>query len=227
MVDLQLLALEADLDARLSRLREMARKAGTNVDSGTSKDVPDPVLVALGEKGRARLMWEYHKTYVSKRPAYGKAARMSYKPGSYVGQLYVILSHHLGAQSSKHLSSASTLRDFLADWCLFFSHCRPPFVPVGPRANLSVEDWESLPMHEMEGADMQRLPDMAPGHAENDSEDEIDESAAQQTCDEHPAGLTELQIETERDFLRTLRFHQKNCESPTDEGGKRVCDGIY
>ena len=32
---------------------------------------PDPVLSALGEDGLNRLMWEYYKAYVHKRPKYG------------------------------------------------------------------------------------------------------------------------------------------------------------
>jgi len=47
----------------------------------------DPVLVALGDENRSRLMWKYYKSYVQKRLPYGKAARMPYKPGSHVGQL--------------------------------------------------------------------------------------------------------------------------------------------
>ena len=63
MVDLQLLALEADLDARLARLQHMLSTANNNVGNGTRRGVPCPVLVALGEQGQSRLMWEYYKTY--------------------------------------------------------------------------------------------------------------------------------------------------------------------
>lgn len=87
MVDLQLLALQVDLDARLQRLANL--EAGAKQQGQERAGCrPDPVLLALGDDGKDRFMWEYYKAYCVKRPSYGKPVAMAHKPGSYVAQLY-------------------------------------------------------------------------------------------------------------------------------------------
>ena len=83
MVGLILLALQVDLDTRLQRLATL-HEAAKNSASAVAAEEPDPVLSALGEDGRNRLMWEYYKAYIRNRPKYGKPVAMSYKPGSYL-----------------------------------------------------------------------------------------------------------------------------------------------
>ena len=139
IVDLQLMALNAEIETRLFRLKEMSKapKEGSADVKGA-----DPVLEALGEAGRWRLLWAYYVAYCKKVPAFGKSPCMSFRAGSYIGQLYAILYANMDSplrDSVKHMKSAKTLRDFLSDWCFFWSHSRPPFVHVGPRA-----EWTKL-----------------------------------------------------------------------------------
>ena len=165
MVGLMLLALQVDLDTRLQRLATL-HEAAKNSATAAAAGGPDPVLSALGEDGRNRLMWEYYKAYVHKRPKYGKPVAMAYKPGSYLQQLHAILVHHFAKPGSRpenarplpHMKSPKALRDALCRWCVFWTQTRPPFFRDGPRADWTAEQWEALPMHSLPGEDIQRYP---------------------------------------------------------------------
>ena len=165
MVGLMLLALQVDLDTRLQRLATL-HEAAKNSASAVAAEEPDPVLSALGEDGRNRLMWEYYKAYIRNRPKYGKPVAMSYKPGSYLQQLHAILVHHFAKPGSSpenarplsHMKNPKALRDALCGWCVFWTQTRPPSFRYGPRADWTAEQWEALPMHSLPGEDVQRHP---------------------------------------------------------------------
>ena len=110
------------------------------------------------------------------KPVYGQRAFMSYGPDSYIGQLHASLSGLLDprvVQSAKHMHSPKALRDFVVSWCFYWQCCRPPFQRVGDRGQWSSDQWEQLPMHEIESADGSRaLPRSTT--ANDDGENEFD-----------------------------------------------------
>ena len=189
MVGLMLLALQVDLDTRLQRLATLHEKA-KNGATGAAAGGPDPVLSALGEDGLNRLMWEYYKAYVHKRPKYGKPVAMAYKPGSYLQQLHAILVNHFAKSGSSpenasplpHMKNPKALRDALCRWCVFWTQTCPPFFRDGPRADWKAEQWEALPMHSLPGEDIQRHPvyenDACRAEEAEEDDDAEDEQAA-------------------------------------------------
>ena len=118
MVGLMLLALQVDLDTRLQRLATL-HEAAKNSAAAAAADGPGPVLSALGEDVRNRLMWEYFA-----------------KPGS----------SPENARSLPNMKKPKALRDALCGWCVFWTQTRPPFFRYGPRADWTAEQWEALPI---------------------------------------------------------------------------------
>ena len=81
---------------------------------------------------------------------------MSFGPDSYIGQLHASLAELLDprvVQSAKHMHSPKALRDFIVSWCFFWQCCLPPFQNGGARGQWVCDQWEELPMHEIESAD--------------------------------------------------------------------------
>ena len=100
-------------------------------------------------------LWEYYKACAAKKPVYGQRASMSYGPDSYIGQLHASLAEFLDprvVESAKYMHSPKALRDFVVSWCFFWQCCRPPFQNGGDRGQWIYDQWEELPMHEIESA---------------------------------------------------------------------------
>ena len=91
MVGLMLLALQVDLDTRLQRLATL-HEAAKNSATAAAAGGPDPVLSALGEDGLNRLMWEYYKAYVHKRPKYGCDLEMKFVAIQFTDTLHQTLA---------------------------------------------------------------------------------------------------------------------------------------
>jgi len=148
-------ALQLDLDVRIKALgdkQSQAKSGGPGGADGARKG-PDPVLNAMGDEGLARALWEYYKACAVKRPVYGQRAHMPYDADSYLGQLYASLKELLEpkvVQASKHMHSPKALRDFVVGWCFFWQRCLPPFQALGERRDWTSDQWEELPMHEIE-----------------------------------------------------------------------------
>jgi len=159
--DAMLAALELDLGVRIAALadKNAAMKQNTHSTAADARG-PDPVLKAMGVDGLDRALWEYYKADAAKKPIYGQRAWMSYAPESYIGQLHASLSVLLDprvVQSSPHMHSPKALRDFVVGWCFYWQCCRPPFQREGDRAHWTCDQWELLPLHEIEDADGSRV----------------------------------------------------------------------
>lgn len=147
-------ALKADLEKRLAvaRAAKQSQNAGGCGSEAPDKYAPDPVLVAMGDKGRDRALWEYYKASVIKCPAFGQRTHMPFDSKSYIGQLFSAMKLGLAVDEQrrcKHLQTAKKLRDFVVAWCHFYSHTRPPFVHLGNKKDWTSVQWEQLPMHEL------------------------------------------------------------------------------
>jgi hypothetical protein len=79
-------ALEQDIDDHLQIAKERSKEAAVAakpLSFGSVKTrVPHAVLVAMGEEGRLRAMWEYYNVWCDTRPGFGKPAILTYKEGS-------------------------------------------------------------------------------------------------------------------------------------------------
>ena len=194
-----LAALQLDLDVRIKALTDKESRAKSGGQSGQNdpRRGPDPVLKAMGELGLARALWEYYKACTAKRPVYGQRAHMPYDTQSYLGQLYVSLSELLDprvVQACKHMHSPKALRDFVVGWCFFWQRCYPPFQALGPRQHWTIDQWEDLPMHEIEGEDgLCPRPVVAPAHG-----DSVVEKDAGASDDEDEAGYQMEEDDDER-----------------------------
>ena len=182
--DAMLAALELDLGVRTTALAD--KKAATKFitdSSAAGARRPDPVLKAMGVDGRGRALWEYYKACAAKKPVYGTRAYMSHGPGSYIGQLHASLTALLDprvVQDTKHMHSPKALRDFVVSWCFFWQCCKPPFQTGGERGQWVADQWEELPMHEIENAHGFRpLPQNRneDGDHKSDGEDPITDAA--------------------------------------------------
>jgi len=114
--------------------------------------LPGSLAALKSIAGLDRVQWEYYKACAAKKPVYGKRARMSFGPDSYIGQLHASLAELLDprvVQSAKHMHSPKALRDFIVSWCFFWQCCRPPFQNGGARGQWVCDQWEELPMHEI------------------------------------------------------------------------------
>ena len=155
-------ALKADLDHKTDAAKALRRhQTGAEGAVARDKHAPDPVLVAMGEDGRDRALWEYYKASARKPPAWGKRALMRFDATSYVGQLHAVLVQGLGPSqvgACKQLQTARKLRDFIVDWCYFWKNTCPPFLGVGDKKDWVYDQWEELPMHSMEVEGLCTLP---------------------------------------------------------------------
>jgi hypothetical protein len=147
-------ALKADLEKRLAvaRAAKQSQNAGGCGSEAPDKYAPDPVLVAMGDKGRDRALWEYYKASVIKCPAFGQRTHMPFDSKSYIGQLFSAMKLGLAVDEQrrcKHLQTAKKLRDFVVAWCHFYAHTSPPFVHLGNKKDWTSVQWEQLPMHEL------------------------------------------------------------------------------
>jgi hypothetical protein len=198
--DAMLAVLQLDLDVRIKALQDKQAQAKSCAKgaAGSARPGADPVLKAMGYDGLDRALWEYYKACAVKKPVWGQRAKMPYGPDSYIGQLHASLSDLLDprvVQACKHMHSPKALRDFVVGWCFFWQQCRPPFLNVGPRANWVRDQWEELPMHEIEDADGTRpLPcAIEPAVADDDAgasddEDLVGETGMQDGDECEPAG---------------------------------------
>jgi hypothetical protein len=143
-----------DLEKRLAvaRAAKQSQNAGGCGSEAPDKYAPDPVLVAMGDKGRDRALWEYYKASVIKCPAFGQRTHMPFDSKSYIGQLFSAMKLGLAVDEQrrcKHLQTAKKLRDFVVAWCHFYAHTSPPFVHLGNKKDWTSVQWEQLPMHEL------------------------------------------------------------------------------
>jgi hypothetical protein len=182
--DAMLVALELDLGVRITALADKTAATKCITDSSAAgARRPDPVLQAMGVDGRGRALWEYYKACAAKKPVYGTRAYMSHGPGSYIGQLHASLTALLDprvVQDTKHMHSPKALRDFVVSWCFFWQCCKPPFQTGGERGQWVADQWEELPMHEIENAHGFRpLPQNRneDGDHKSDGEDPITDAA--------------------------------------------------
>jgi hypothetical protein len=69
-------ALGQDIDDRMKIAVDREKTVAAKHLSGASvkSRVPHPVLVAMGEEGRLRAMWEYYNVWCQTRPGFGKTA---------------------------------------------------------------------------------------------------------------------------------------------------------
>jgi hypothetical protein len=54
------------------------------------------------------------------------------------------------------MHSPKALRDFVVSWCFYWQCCLPPFQDGGDRWDWTSDQWEQLPLHEIEDADGSR-----------------------------------------------------------------------
>ena len=116
-------ALGQDIDDRMNIAKERAKNAAVVAKSlsvGSVKTrLPHPVLVAMGEEGRLRAMWEYYNVWADTRPGHGKPAIFGYKEGSYVKTLFNALQEHLPPDQKAGcvaMKGVKELRDFVGAW---------------------------------------------------------------------------------------------------------------
>lgn len=191
-------ALKADLEKRLAvaRAAKQSQNAGGCGSEAPDKYAPDPVLVAMGDKGRDRALWEYYKASVIKCPAFGQRTHMPFDPKSYIGQLFSAMKLGLAVDEQrrcKHLQTAKKLRDFVVAWCHFYAHTRPPFVRLGNKKDWTSVQWEQLPMHELviDAESDQGVPGQINEHDDQPEDQEMEGGDPDSEADEddgHAAG---------------------------------------
>jgi hypothetical protein len=116
-------ALGQDIDDRMKTARERAKEsavAAKPLSVGSVKTrVPHAVLVAMGEEGRLRAMWEYYNVWCDTRPGCENPAIFTYKKGSYVKSLFHALQEHLSPEQKAGclaMKGPQELRDFVGTW---------------------------------------------------------------------------------------------------------------
>jgi hypothetical protein len=114
-------ALGQDIDDRMKIAVDRAKMVAAKPLSGAAVKtrVPHPVLVAMGQEGRLRAMWEYYNVWCETRPGFGKPAIFAYKEGSYVNVLFQALQVHLSPEekaSCLAMKGPKDLRDFVGVW---------------------------------------------------------------------------------------------------------------
>ena len=161
-----------------------------------------------------RALWEYYKACAASKPVYGQRARMSFGPDSYIGQLHASLAELLDprvVQSAKHMHSPKALRDFIVSWCFFWQCCLPPFQNGGPRGQWVCDQWEELPMHEIESADGSRpLPRCtgAMDDGDHQSDGEVPTTDTAQGGDEDDVPVAPCELELVRDMVENERRYR-------------------
>ena len=211
--DAMLAALELDLGVRITAIadKKAAPKSHTDSDSAAGARRSDPVLKAMGEDGLDCALWEYYKACAATKRVYGERARMSFGPDSYIGQLHASLAELLDprvVQSAKHMHSPKALRDFIVSWCFFWQCCLPPFQNGGPRGQWVCDQWEELPMHEIESADGSRpLPrcTSAMDDGDHQSDGEVPTTDTAQGGDEDDVPVAPCELELVRDMVENER----------------------
>ena len=210
--DAMLAALELDLGVRITAIAEKKAAPKSITDSSAAgARGSDPVLKAIGVDGLDRALWEYYKACAAKKPVYGQRAHMSFGPDSYIGQLHASLAELLDprvVQSAKHMHSPKALRDFIVSWCFFWQCCLPPFQNGGARGQWVCDQWEELPMHEIESADGSRPLPRCTSAMENvdhqsDGEDPTTDTA--QGGDEDDVPVAPCELELVRDMVANER----------------------
>jgi hypothetical protein len=83
--------MRLEIEAKMDSAKKAATAGTGGRHNAPTFEAPHPVLIALGTRGRLRVLWEYFKAYSDKTPVYGQAAAFSHEFGSYISDLHVAL----------------------------------------------------------------------------------------------------------------------------------------
>jgi hypothetical protein len=136
----------------------------------------------------------------------GEVETIEYNRDKGIG-VTVYLGTQRGHASSSDFSPKA-LRDFVVSWCFFWQCCRPPFQNGGDRGQWIYDQWEELPMHEIESADGSRpLPrcTSALDDGDHQSDGEVPTTDTAQGGDEDDVPVAPCELELVRDMVENER----------------------